>query len=115
MQDAINQLLTQIREKNVVFTDVLTLISEHYNFTETAFDNGAQKNAAGENSGSCRVFSFAQLNGLNKEDTLTLFAEHYADVLNTPEGNDHQNIRQFMQHGWDGIAFHGNALAPLSS
>jgi HopJ type III effector protein. len=34
---------------------------------------------------------------------LSLFAEHYAAVLATPEATDHQNIRQFMQNGWDGI------------
>lgn len=43
-------------------------------------------------------------------DKASLFAEHYAAVLNTPEGTDHQNIRQFMQHGWDGVTFEGEAL-----
>ncbi|ENR5726451.1 HopJ type III effector protein, partial [Acinetobacter baumannii] len=38
------------------------------------------------------------------------FAEHYASVLATPEGTDHQNIRQFMQNGWDGVKFEGQAL-----
>ncbi|MEG2447370.1 MAG: HopJ type III effector protein, partial [Acinetobacter sp.] len=55
-------------------------------------------------------FSFAQIEDLNQADTLALFAEHYAAVLATPEGTDHQNIRQFMQHGWDGVKFEGTAL-----
>lgn len=63
-----------------------------------------------QNQGSARVFAFAQLNNLNKEETLQLFAEHYQSVLNNQEGTDHQNIRQFMKHGWEGIVFEGEAL-----
>ncbi len=55
-------------------------------------------------------FSFAKLQGLDQAQTLSLFAEHYASVLATPEGTDHQNIRQFMQNGWDGVKFEGQAL-----
>ena len=69
-------------------------------------------NEAGENNGSCKVFSFAKLKGLNEEETLALFGDFYrTDVLANPEGSDHQNIRNFMQYGWDGIAFQGDALA----
>ncbi|MEG0198898.1 MAG: HopJ type III effector protein, partial [Acinetobacter sp.] len=32
-------------------------------------------------------------------------------VLATPEATDHQNIRQFMLNGWDGIQFESEALA----
>lgn len=60
------------------------------------------------------MFYFAQINGLSKEQTLALFTEHYQTALNTPEGIDHQNIRQFMQHGWDGIAFDGVVLTEKS-
>lgn len=106
----IEQLLSDLSEKKAMFSDVISFIDTHYDFTETAFDNGSQKNSAGENSGSCRVFSVAKVHDLSAENTLALFAEHYNDVLNTPDGDDHQNIRQFMQHGWSGIQFHGNAL-----
>ncbi len=54
-------------------------------------------------TGSAKVFSFAQLQGLNQTQTLSLFAEHYASVLATPDATDHQNIGQFMLNGWDGI------------
>ena len=58
-----------------------------------------------------KYFLFAQLNGLDQAQTLSLFAEHYAAVLATPDATDHQNIRQFMQNGWDGIQFgKGQAL-----
>jgi hypothetical protein len=68
------------------------------------------QNEAGENQGSAKVFAFAIINNLSKEDTLLLFAEHYQSVLETPEGIDHQNIRQFMTQGWAGIQFEGVAL-----
>jgi len=77
---------------------------------KTCIQNGAQHNAATENQGSAKVFSFAKLQGLDQAQTLSLFAEHYASVLATPEGTDHQNIRQFMQNGWDGVKFEGQAL-----
>ncbi len=103
-------LLIQLAAGQAKFADVIAYIDAHYQHTPTAFKNGQQANAATENQGSAKVFSFAQLNGLDQAQTLSLFAEHYAAVLATPAGTDHQNIRQFMQHGWDGIQFAGAAL-----
>ena len=103
-------LLAQLKDGSVKFADVLAFIEARYQHTPTAFQNGTQFNAATENQGSAKVFSFAKLEGLNQQDTLKLFAEHYATVLATPEASDHQNIRQFMQNGWDGVKFEGEAL-----
>lgn len=103
-------LLKQLQAGEAQFADVIAFIEARYTHTPTAFLNGQQHNAATENQGSAKVFSFAQLNDLDQQQTLSLFAEHYASVLATPEATDHQNIRQFMQHGWDGIRFEGNAL-----
>ena len=96
------------RSKN----EYVAYIDEHYDFVPTKFRNGKTVNEAGENNGSCKVFSFAKLKGLNEEETLALFGDFYkTDVLKNPEGSDHQNIRNFMQYGWDGIASEGQALA----
>lgn len=103
-------LLKQLQTGEVKFADVIAFIEARYTHTPTAFQNGAQYNASTENQGSAKVFSFAQLNGLDQAQTLSLFAEHYASVLATPEATDHQNIRQFMQNDWDGIKFEGTAL-----
>lgn len=94
----------------LVFADVLATIDANYQYTPQAFTNGAVENAAGTNEGSCKVFSFAQLNGLDQTQALTCFAEHYRSVLATPEGIDHGNIRNFMQTGWAGINFADAAL-----
>lgn len=97
--------------EKIQFKEVIAHIEENYDFRPMKFKNGNTVNEADQNNGSCKVFSFAQLNDLSKEDTLKLFGEFYReDVLKNPEGTDHQNIRNFMEFGWDGISFEGNAL-----
>ncbi|MDR6158158.1 MULTISPECIES: HopJ type III effector protein [Chryseobacterium] len=98
--------------ETIQFKDVIAFIDEHYDFTPTKFTNGNTVNDAGQNNGSCKIFSFAKLNDLSKEETLNLFGEFYReDVLKNPEGSDHQNIRNFMKSGWDGVSFEGKALS----
>ncbi len=106
----LNNILKQIEAKQIVFQDVLNFINDHYNYTASAFINGSLRNEATENQGSARVLSAAQLAGLSKEETLTLFVEHYEAVLSDPNGSNHQNIRQFIAHGWDGISFKNTVL-----
>ncbi|MGZ9677526.1 HopJ type III effector protein [Flavobacterium sp. GNP001] len=97
--------------KAITFAETMAVIEDHYTFEPTAFENGLQHNAAGENSGSCKLFSFAELQELTPEETLACFGAYYfEDVLGNPNGTDHQNIRNFMKTGWDGIAFYGSAL-----
>ena len=103
-------LLAQLAAGEVKFSDVLAFIEASYTHTPTAFKNGLQHNASTENQGSAKVFSFAQLHGLDQAQTLSLFAEHYASVLATPDAKDHQNIRRFMLNGWDGVEFDGTVL-----
>ena len=97
--------------EEIQFKDVIAFIDEHYDFTPTRFTNGNTVNEANQNNGSCKVFSFAQLLDLSKQETLNLFGEFYReDVLKNPDGSDHQNIRNFMEFGWDGVSFDGKAL-----
>lgn len=98
--------------QEIQFKDVIAFIDEHYDFTPTKFTNGNTVNEANQNNGSCKIFSFAKLNDLSKEETLNLFGEFYReDVLKNPEGTDHQNIRNFMESGCEGISFEGKALS----
>jgi len=95
------------------FNELMLLIDEYYYFTPFAFKNGDLQNQAGENSGSCKLFYFARLHNLTKEETLACFGAYYReDVLKNPQGDNHQNIRNFMAHGWQGIAFAGEVLTP---
>ena len=94
MTQMVQDLLQSLTQASFQFSDVLAYIDQHYHYTPTAFRNGAQYNQAGENQGSAKVFSFAQLHQLEHEQTLSLFAEHYVGVLADPTGSSHQNIRQ---------------------
>lgn len=105
--------LAQVRRgEAIAFDDALRIIAEHYHYRPTAFQNGPFANAAGQNEGSCRLFAFARMHGLTAGQTLALFGEHYGEVLGDPQGGGHANIRAFMEHGWAGIAFQGEPLAP---
>jgi len=110
MKDQATELIEKLKGNSIVFKDVLEFIDTRYKHQPTAFKNGEAYNEATQNQGSARVFAFAKLNELSKEDTLFLFAEHYQSVLNTPDAVDHQNIRQFMKNGWSGVMFEGEAL-----
>ena len=95
----------------ITFAETIAVIEANYDFTPTAFENGLQHNAAGENSGSCKLFSFAEIQNLSEAATLSCFgAYYYEEVLGDPEGTNHQNIRNFIKTGWNGIAFYGSAL-----
>ena len=98
--------------ETVEFDQTIAVIDENYTFTPTAFKNGELTNEAGQNSGSCKIYAFGQLHNLSKEETLACFGHYYhEDVLQHPEGTDHQNIRNFIKTGWDGIKFFGKALS----
>lgn len=110
MKEQLTALIQQAKDKSLTFKEVIEFIETYYQHQPTAFKNGEAYNEATQNQGSAKVFAFAQLNGLNRENTLHLFAEHYQSVLNHPDGTDHQNIRQFMQYGWPGVIFEGQVL-----
>ncbi len=96
---------------SVAFNDTIATIDALYHFAPTAFRNGGLRNEAGQNNGSCKLFSFARLHNLSEQQTLHCFGDYYRqDVLGNPGGADHQNIRNFMKTGWAGISFDGAAL-----
>ncbi|MCQ6956781.1 HopJ type III effector protein [Mucilaginibacter aquariorum] len=110
MKEQLRTLITALKENTLAFNNVIEFIETYYQHQPTAFKNGDAYNEATQNQGSAKVFAFAQINNLDAADTLHLFAEHYQSVLANPTATDHQNIRQFMAHGWPGIAFEGEAL-----
>jgi len=107
--DFLNQLDTQAA--SITFNDAINIIEANYVFTAVAFSVGEQLSAAGENQGSCKLLAFAKLHNLSEQATLHLFGDYYRkDVLENPEGSDHQNIRNFMRFGWSKVSFDGQAL-----
>ncbi len=93
------------------FTDTMAVVEANYDFTPTAFDNGGLHNTAEQNQGSCKLLGLAKALQLTPEQTLACFGKYYReDVLQHPNGDDHQNIRNFIRSGWNGIHFTGEAL-----
>ncbi len=112
---SLDAFLKQLAEapERIAFADTIAAIDAHFDFSPTEFRNGDTLNEAGKNSGSCKIFSFAKRQGLSEQATLHCFGDFYrVDVLQHPEADDHQNIRNFMRHGWAGIHFSGEALTP---
>jgi len=117
----VDAMLARVRGQTVppaglVFEELLALISDCYTFTSTEYSTGVgsaspQLNPAGANEGACRVLAFAALHGLNVDETLCLFAQHYQEVLATPAGSSHKNIRAFRAQGWEGVRFAEKPLA----
>ena len=103
-------ILEKLMNDEANFADVIAFIEDNYTYTASAFTNGNQENAADQNQGSAKVLAYAKLNNLSQEDTLKLFAEHYNAVIETPNGNDHNNISQFMENGWNGVTFENDVL-----
>ena len=108
--------LEKINNKQAVsFDETMAIIADTYSYQPTEFSNGLKDhkiiNTAGTNEGSCKIFAFAQLNNLDQQQTLSLFGDFYTlEVLNDPTGMSHQNIRNFIQYGWEGISFNQQAL-----
>ncbi|MFP2770352.1 HopJ type III effector protein [Oceanisphaera sp. KMM 10153] len=111
----LNELQQQLdnHPEIIEFADTMAVIESLYDFTPTGFTNGEVRNEAGQNNGSCKLFAFARLQGFNQQQTLACFGAFYRDdVLGNPGGQDHQNIRNFINSGWGGIEFAGQPLTP---
>lgn len=109
---SLNTFLEKIHNDTPVsFDETIRVITEHYHYQPTEFSNGLLVNLAGTNEGSCKIFAFALIHQLNELQTLNLFGDYYRiDVLSDPNGSGHQNIRNFIRDGWQGISFKGVAL-----
>ena len=118
MSTTLENFIERIRAgQPVEFEETLDLIARQYVYMPARFLNGLGEdvlvNEPGQNEGSCKIFSFARLQGLTEQETLVLFGRYYRnDVLEHPEASDHKNIRNFIQYGWQGICFETEALMP---
>jgi len=109
LHDFLNRLNTE--SESIEFTDTIAVIEANYDYAPSTFTNGNVTNEAGQNEGSCKIIAFAMLNNLSVEQTLHCFGKYYREeVLNNPDGESHQNIRQFIKNGYTGINFEREAL-----
>ncbi|MEZ8824364.1 HopJ type III effector protein [Vibrio amylolyticus] len=110
----LSSFLEQLNQspESIEFEHTITIIEENYEFTPAKFINGATVNEENQNNGSCKIFAFGKLLDLTEPQTLACFGKFYrVDVLQNPDNDDHQNIRNFMTSGWKGISFESNALS----
>jgi len=111
----LEEFIVAVKQAPVAFTETMAVIASNYEYSTAGFHNGLEErrffNAAGTNEGSCKLFAFAKINGLGEQATLNCFGDYYTvDVLQNPEGKDHQNIRTFIDCGWKGITFDSEPL-----
>lgn len=112
-QATLQTFLNKLEEapRSIEFSDTMAVIEACYDYQPAGFTNGPLENAAGENEGSCKLFSFAALNELTEARTLACFGAYYRDdVIGNLTGDDHQNIRNFLKSGWAGMEFEADAL-----
>jgi hypothetical protein len=95
----------------IAFADTMQVIEGNYNFTPTRFANGEIKNNVGENLGSCKLFAFAKHQKFTKQATLFCYGAHYQNVLKDANGSSHQNIRNFIKTGFEGLSFESEAIS----
>jgi hypothetical protein len=114
----LSEFLSRIKNHEpVAFNETIAVIDAHYDYQPSEFSNGLGADQlispAGVNQGSCKIFAFGLLHDLTQQQTLNLFGDFYhLDVLQNPTGTDHQNIRNFIKYGWEGIAFKQQPLSP---
>lgn len=117
---SIDELIRRVKTGAPVdFQQVIAAIDASYTYAPCRFSNGLGPapliNEAGTNEGSCKIFYFARLHGLDQAQTLALFGDYYRrDVLEHPGEANHGNIRRFMRDGWPGIHYEGVPLIPHS-
>ena len=86
----------------------MAVIEAHYEFTPTAFKNGELMNELGQNSGSCKLFAFAQLQGLSPQQTLACFGTYYRDdVLKNPTSMSLMALHSTRPSGFTGCRGNG--------
>jgi len=110
----LNDFIAQLNSApdTIDFANTMAVIDNNYHFTPTRFSNGDTVSEADQNNGSCKFYAFGKMNNLSEQQTLACFGRYYReDVLANPKGNDHQNIRNFINSGWQGVQFEGKAEA----
>ncbi len=107
--------LTGLASERHRFADTLAFIDRWYSHCPTAFANGPVRNGADQNQGTCKVLGLAMLLGLDREQTLRCFGEHYREVLATPAGDNHHNLRRLLREGLVDIHFDSFPLTQVES
>lgn len=105
------QFITGLNNETNSFQNTMDFIEAHYDFSAVAFTVGQQANEQGTNQGSCKIFCLGKALSLSESQTLQCFGDFYRkDVIEHPDADDHQNIRNFIKSGWSGVNIDASAL-----
>lgn len=109
------RLISDAKENNAIFHDVISTIRTHYECTPVAFSTGVgtalrTDNTAGTNGASSQLLAYARRLGLDAATTLALYGEHYREVQADSAGKSHSNIRAFTINGWAGVVMSEDPL-----
>lgn len=106
-----NSFIEALRAETNSFQQTMDFIEANFEFTPVAFTVGEQQNELGTNQGSAKIFSLGKALTLTEAEVLQCFGDFYRkDVLEHPDAQDHQNIRNFIKHGWAGVSIDASAL-----
>lgn len=104
-----------LNDQTNTFQETMDFIEANFTFNAVSFKVGNQVNETGTNQGSCKIFCLGKALSLTEEQTLQCFGDFYRkDVLEHPEADDHQNIRNFIEFGWSGVEIDASALIQKS-
>lgn len=110
-----DSFIQALRSETNTFQQTMDFIEANYAFSPVAFTVGEQENELGTNQGSAKIFSLGKALSLNEAEVLQCFGDFYRkDVLEHPDAQDHQNIRNFIKHGWAGVSIDDSALTSKS-
>ena len=82
---------------------ILAVIRMFYLIEPQEFEVGSYHNALGDNLDTLAIIGYAEVHHLTDSETLAMFCEAYTEVLNSPDGDNHPNIRAFMDVGHKGF------------
>lgn len=114
----LKNILSEVSDSTQSFWILIEKIEDSYDYTPCFFTVWNKVNTPWETNfanWSLKIFAFAKMYWLDKEQTLSLFCEYYKEVLDTPDDKNHPNIREFMRVGWEWVIIHWNPLVPKES
>lgn len=103
--DSNNDSTTIDMRNTLPFSSSIFNIHNEYKYTPKPFEIEYIRSEGKGTEGSAKILAYAQINNLNTEQTLFLFGEHYQNVLDTPNGDNHKNIRALIKYGIAKVTF----------
>lgn len=105
-----NQLREKINDlvgtgKNGGFDNIIAFIDENFEFIDCVMTINQINSFVGQNVKSKKIYATAILLEVDITEALTWFGKYYRDVCNTPNQDNHANIRNVIRVGIENVYF----------